>query len=231
MRVLAGALLLLAGCTVSASEVDLTVSAASSLTDVLAEAIEAWHAEPWRTRVRPEFAASSTLARQIEFGARRDVFLSADHEWAEHVREHAATESSPVVVARNELVLVDAESRGGSGRWTTADPSHVPLGVYAKHWLEREGTWDALELTLVRAKDARAALRLVERGEVDRAVLYSSDASTSDALRIVQRADDVAVEIVGVALSEPGGSFLEWLASDECAPIWRAHGFLPPAPR
>src|SRR5918992_5778693 len=56
---------------------EVTVSAAASLTDVLQQVAKLYE---WRTgeRLVLNFGASNTLARQINAGARVDVFISAD---------------------------------------------------------------------------------------------------------------------------------------------------------
>ena len=63
--------------TVSAQTAQLTVQAASSLTDAMKE-ISAAYEKQSGDKVRLNFDASSILVRQIEEGAPADVFLSAD---------------------------------------------------------------------------------------------------------------------------------------------------------
>ena len=57
-----------------------TVFAAASLTDAMKAIDQAW-ADQGHPRIRLSFAASSTLARQLEHGAHADIFASADDEW------------------------------------------------------------------------------------------------------------------------------------------------------
>src|SRR6476620_11650804 len=61
----------------SAQSAQLTVHAASSLTDAMKEIGAAFEKQSG-DKVRLNFDASSILARQIEEGAPADVFLSAD---------------------------------------------------------------------------------------------------------------------------------------------------------
>ena len=63
--------------TFSAQAAQLTVHAASSLTDAMKEISPAYEKQS-RDKVRLNFDASNILARQIEEGAPADVFLSAD---------------------------------------------------------------------------------------------------------------------------------------------------------
>ena len=59
---------------------DVTVFAAVSLTEVLQRIGTAYTRKSGETVVF-SFAGTATLARQIEAGARADVFISADAEW------------------------------------------------------------------------------------------------------------------------------------------------------
>src|SRR5262245_38184375 len=65
-----------------------TVFGAASLTNVLGELGKAFTAKSG-VEVRFSFAASSTLARQIESGAGAELFLSADKEWMDYLEQRA----------------------------------------------------------------------------------------------------------------------------------------------
>lgn len=98
--------------------------------------------------VRPVFAASSTLAKQIVQGAPAQLFLSASNEWMDYLeRRHAIDPASRVDLLGNRLVLVTpADSKLSlaiapgfplarvlDGGWLAiGDPAHVPGGAYAK---------------------------------------------------------------------------------------------------
>src|SRR5204862_880245 len=65
--------------SLSVRAAELTVFAAASLSDALKE-ISLGYERSTGDRVNFNFAASSTLARQIQEGARADLFFSADEE-------------------------------------------------------------------------------------------------------------------------------------------------------
>lgn len=177
----------------------LTVYAASSLTNALDELAPVFAAQSGE-RVRTSYASSSTLARQIEAGAEADVFISADPDWMDYLaaRSRIVTETR-VNILGNTLVLVvpadqkvvadlkpgfDLAALLGRGRLATGDPAHVPLGRYARQALTALGVWAVAQPKLVPSESARAALALVERGEVPAAVVYESDAILSRRVRI-----------------------------------------------
>src|SRR5262245_39649741 len=74
------------GAAARAEEPALVVFAAASLTTVLEE-IDASYTRSTQQAVTPSFAASSALARQLESGAKADVFVSADIEWMDYVQQ------------------------------------------------------------------------------------------------------------------------------------------------
>jgi molybdate transport system substrate-binding protein len=194
---LACALLLWTAGAVHAQGV--TVFAAASLADVL-QRIEKLYRDQGGGPVRFSFAASSTLAKQIESGAEADIFASADEQWMDYLAQRgrldAATRRSRL---GNTLVLVTPADQPrtvdirpgfnlaaliGDGRLATGDPAHVPVGRYAQEALTNLGVWDAVGPRLARTDNVRAALILVERGEAPFGIVYGTDAAASVKVRV-----------------------------------------------
>lgn len=169
-----------------------TVYAAASLTEVLDEIVAAW-AKPAGHTVKLSFAASSTLAMQIEAGAPAALLVTADERSMDTLAEHdRLVPESRVDLLGNTLVLVmpaasvrpvalvpgfDLHALLGDGRLATGDPAYVPAGRYAEQALTHLGVWAEAEPRLVRAESVRAALVLVGRGEVPAGVVYATDAA------------------------------------------------------
>jgi molybdate transport system substrate-binding protein len=169
----------------------LLVSAAASLAEVL-ETLT---------------AASSALALQIIAGAPVDLFISADLFQMDRVEDEGLLRTQTRVdLLRNQLVIVvpvmPAESavpadpaamlaspatmlNPGFQRIAIGDPDGVPVGVYARSYLESVGLWDALRGRIVPTRNARATLATVESGAVDAGIVYRTDAASSDGVRVV----------------------------------------------
>jgi molybdate transport system substrate-binding protein len=251
MKPVAALVLALASCApggADAGERALTIAAAASLTDVLTDVLE-----PRGDAPRTVLGSSSTVARQLEAGAPYDVVLLADDAWMDRLEERGVIDpASRVVLAHGRLVTaapVTASrvtvSRASAppptngalveGRWTTGDPTHVPLGRYAVEALRARGDWDRVADDLVPAADSRAALRLVERGEVDWGVLYRTDAMASDAVRIVgelEASTHPPIVYSGAVVrgaSEGARDLLDALAGPTGAERFEALGFEPAA--
>ena len=193
------AALVLASAAAAAAAQDVTVFAAASLTNALEEIAKIYR-EKGGGGVKFSFAASSTLAKQIESGAPADIFASADEEWMDYLAQRnlieASTRSSRL---GNALVLItpasdkrtvdikpgfDLAGMIGSGKLATGDPAHVPVGRYAQQALTKLGIWDAVAPKIARTDNVRAALLLVERGEAPFGIVYATDAAASGKVSI-----------------------------------------------
>jgi molybdate transport system substrate-binding protein len=210
---------------------ELRVAAAASLKELLATTNPLFSAAHGHVKIVDSLEASSTLSRQIEAAGGYDCFLSADAGNLDRLgaRVVAATRAE---FLRNELVVVaraglsplptDAASLAGvAGRVALAGEA-VPVGKYARAWLEKAGCLDALRSKIVNGDDVRAALGLVESGAADAAVVYETDAlvakSAKVAFRVPAREDPgvvyVAAAVTG-AKSPLAAQYVAWLRSAE----------------
>jgi molybdate transport system substrate-binding protein len=252
----AGLLLLFGVLSLSAAaesqDHELLVFAAASLTNVLDE-IGPAYTQQSRQPVKFSYAASSALARQLEAGARADVFFSADLEWMDYVQaRNLIDRSTRRNVLGNRLVLVaPADSRIelkvapgfklavalGNGRLATGDPESVPVGKYARSALTSLGVWNDVADRLVRADNVRSALAFIARGETPLGIVYETDAKVEKRVRIVDffPADSHAPIVYPVSVSahaRPGArQFVEFLQSAAAQEAFKKYGFTQPPKR
>ncbi|WP_119458483.1 molybdate ABC transporter substrate-binding protein [Rhodospirillaceae bacterium SYSU D60014] len=198
-------LLALTLMAVSARAAEILVFAAASTKDSIDEISERFAAEghgaEGHGQVIASFASSSTLAKQIENGAPADLYISADRRWMDYLAERdLIVADSRFNLLGNSLVLIAPRDTDwtidlaagaplveilGDSRLAMGDPDHVPAGRYGKAALQSLNVWSTIEPKLARAKDVRAALALVERGEAAAGIVYATDAAASDAVRVV----------------------------------------------
>ena len=226
---------------------DVTVFAAASLTNVFEQAGRLYR-EKGGTPVRFSFAASSTLAKQIEGGAAADIFASADEQWMHYLAERNLIEkTSRRSTLGNTLVLItppdvkrsvdirpgfDLSGMLGNGRLATGDPAHVPVGRYAEQALTRLGVWTAVKPKLARADNVRAALLLVERGEAPFGIVYGTDAVASGKVNIAGTFPADSHPPVSYPIAIVAGRdrpevqrFFEFLLGPEAQAVYKAAGF------
>jgi molybdate transport system substrate-binding protein len=178
----------------------ITVFAAASLTNAMQDLGDAFTKDT-SIPVRFSFAASSTLARQIENGSPADIFLSADLEWMDYLQSRKLIQrSSRRDLVGNQLVLIAPAASTvnikiaphfqllaalGKDHLATGDPDSVPVGRYAREALTNLGVWDEVAPRLVRADSVRSALAFVGRGEASLGIVYATDALIDQNVRLV----------------------------------------------
>jgi molybdate transport system substrate-binding protein len=172
----------------SALSGQVTVFAASSLTDAFNRAGEQLKATHPGTQYTFSFGSSSTLATQIASGAPADVFASADEPSMQKVVDANESDGVPSYFAANRLEiavapgnplriagLADLARRGVVV--VLAGPT-VPAGTYAREALSRAG------VTVTAASeevDVRAVLNKVALGEADAGIVYVTDVRSAGA--------------------------------------------------
>jgi molybdate transport system substrate-binding protein len=175
------------------------VFAAASLTNAFTDIAKLWQ-QNGHPAPQLDFAASSTLAKQIEAGAPADLFASADVPWMDELSAHDLLEpGTRLDLLGNELVLIVPKGRAFkvgmersfdfaasfSGKLCTGEPKSVPVGRYAQQSLQNLGWWDALQGRIVGSEDVRAALAFVEQGECAVGIVYATDAAISSKVEVI----------------------------------------------
>jgi molybdate transport system substrate-binding protein len=180
---------------------DIVVFAAASLKEVLDEVGERFRRDTGKG-VTVSYAASSTLAKQIENGAPADLFISADLDWMDYLEQRKLIRPwSRSELLGNKLVLIAPAVDGkvrlaiapgfplrtalGDGRLAMADPASVPAGLYGKAALENLGVWHAVASRLAVVENVRAALLLVARSETSLGIVYATDAAIDPGVRVI----------------------------------------------
>jgi len=243
-------LLCLAICVMGVSlaaqaEQKITVFAAASLTYAILE-IAAEYEKEKAVRIQTSFAASSTLAKQIEQGAPADIYMSADTKWMSYLQEKSLIDAgSRTSLLGNHLVLIAPKGKAFkvemdkgfnfgnafTGRLCTGETESVPVGIYAKQALKNLGWWDAVKMRLVGTQDVRAALVFVERGECAAGIVYETDARVSVKVETIATFPDAshAPVIYPLALvkgaSPQAAGFYQYMKGDRAKAVFVRYGF------
>lgn len=176
---------------------ELHVSAAISLSDVLKE-ISIQFTKDYNIQIYYNFAASTTLQRQIEKGATADVFISASPIQVDVLNALGLLEDgSRTDVLTNRLVVVTQKSRNikieqiaklqdtSLKRIAIGHPEIVPAGSYAKETLEHFGLWEKVKPKLIFGTDVRATLAYLTSGNVDIAIVYETDTVVTNKVKVL----------------------------------------------
>jgi molybdate transport system substrate-binding protein len=231
----------------AAAQDTLTVFAAASLKNALDD-IGTEFTKASGVKVTASYAASSTLAKQIEQGAPADVFASADLDWMDYAHDKKLiNDATRVNLLGNRLVLIapktsplgdvaigpgfDLAALAGDGRIVTGDVRAVPVGRYAKAALEKLGAWAKVEPKMAMAESVRAALALVARGEAPLGIVYETDAKVEPNVKIVGHfpADShppiIYPVAATVAAKPPAERYIAFLRSTAAKNVFERYGF------
>lgn len=235
---------LLSACADSgASQDELLVSAAASLTDAFAEIESAFEGQNPGLDVVLNLAGSSALREQILGGAPADVFASANVANMQQLEQAGELASDPVVFARNRLqIAVPPGNPGGVAGLEDfsrdelliglcAEP--VPCGELAREVLSRSGVTAAVDTN---EPDVRALLTKIELGGLDAGIVYATDVAHSgggvDGVDIpgesnVAATYSIAV-LAGTSSLDQARAFVAFVQSEEGQSILADYGFAPP---
>jgi molybdate transport system substrate-binding protein len=222
---------------------DITVFAATSLTESFTEIGEAFTAANPDATAEFSFDASSALVQQIIEGAPADVFASADTANMDKLTDADLNGTEPVVFAINLLTIIVAPDNplGITGVEDLANPDikvvvcapEVPCGNYANQIFDAAG----VEVTPVSLEqNVRGVSTKVVEGEADAGIVYVTDViAAGDDGEMVEIPDDINVvadyPIAAVAASEYPNvdqAFIDFVLGDEAQAILAEYGFGPP---
>jgi molybdate transport system substrate-binding protein len=239
---------LLLTASLQAAAADVTVSAASSLTNAFTELAKVYEKANPGTRVLLNFGSSGSLLQQISRGAPVDIFASADLETMDRAqKQNLLVRDTRSNFTANQLVVIlpsDSVERVESlpdldkpefARLGIGTPDSVPAGRYAKQALELAGLWDALSGKYVFGQNVRQVLDYVARGEVDAGFVYATDAAVmKDRVRVALAAQTSQPILYPIAAVNGGGSekaarrFIDFVKSVDGQGILAKFGFAKP---
>jgi molybdate transport system substrate-binding protein len=228
--------------------VELLVSAAASLTDVMAEVALFYKDFAPRVTITYIFGNSGSLQTQIEEGAPVDVFLSAGNkqmsaleeggllldgtntEWIENKVVLIVPKESELDLTSFEDVALDTVKMVALG-----EPEGVPVGLYSAQVFTTLGILDAVNKKANYGSDVRQVLTWVEYGEVDCGVVYATDAATSDEVTVICHAPEESCDrilypaaVIGSTVyPDEAKAFLEFLKTPGMADLFESYGFMP----
>nr|WP_290228337.1 molybdate ABC transporter substrate-binding protein [Trichocoleus desertorum] len=225
--------------------VALTISAAASLTDAMAEVRLAWQQESPNVVLTFNFGSSGSLQAQIEQGAPVDIFVSAASKQMDalqqqglilaNTRKNLLTNQVVLIEPRNASALKDFSDLRNPAvqRVAIGDPVSVPVGKYSQEVLTSLEIFESVQPKLVLTKDVRQVLSYVETGNVDAGIVYLTDAKGSEQVRVVAIAPEKSHSPVVYPIAvlrdskniNAAQKFEQFLFGQQAKAIFQKHGF------
>ena len=233
--------LLLMAVPVLAGDVNLSVAA--SLKEVINELSDSYAKTHPGIKFVKNFGASGQLAKQIENGAPSDIFIAANLEWMDYLKNKNLVATTSIgIFTYNTLVFAGVPGKASAmqdlpklEKIAIGSPKSVPAGEYATEAFKKAGLDKQLEKKLVMAKDVRECLMYAERGEIDGAFVYKTDALQSKKAKILFTVPQelyprvtypLALTVTG-AKNKEATEFFAYLHGGEAKAVLTKYGFAP----
>jgi len=242
----------------AASDAELIVFAAASLTEAFNEIGEQFSAANGGVEVIFNFAGSNQLATQIKEGAPVDVFASANTSQMKVVIEAGEVISgTQQTFVRNRLVLITPkeQSAGVAALADLARPglkliladTSVPVGQYALDVFAKASKLpeytEAFSPTVLAnvvsyEENVRAVLSKIALGEGDAGIVYTTDivGDAADKVARIEIPDDLntiatypIATVKDAANADLAQQFVAYVLSQEGQGILAGYGFIPAA--
>lgn len=234
--------------TAQAQGKELVIFAAASMKNALDEAAASYVKQTGKPVPKISYAASNTLAKQIEAGAPADIFVSADLDWMDYLaQKNLIRPETRASLLGNKIVLVAPKDIAkplavapgfslvaalGSGKLAMGNVEAVPAGKYGKAALEKLGAWNDVKSQIAQADSVRAALQLVSRGEAPLGIVYQTDAASDPNVTIVGTFPEDShpqiiypVAVTSDSVNGDAAKFVAYLRSPEAKPVFERQGF------
>ncbi len=235
----------------------LRVFAASSLTGPFMDMAKAFEAEHPGVAVALDFGGSQRMRSQLEFGAKADVFASADTVQMEALVAADLVSGTPVDFALNGLVIIavpegpvnEISDLALPGVRVVLAQRNVPVGSYSRRVLENlakdrslglGGQFEnrVLENLVSEEPNVRTVAQKVTLGEVDAGIVYRTDTARAEAAGNVRVISIPVLANVNaqypIAVLEEGSepelaqAFVQFVLSESGQRILNEYGFTSP---
>ena len=223
----------------------LLVSAAASLRESLQEIQLLYPPNKQNINLTYNFGASGALQQQIENGAPADIFVSAAQKQMDALesknlilndtRRNLLTNRLVLIVPKNSSSITDFTQLTDSNvkKIAIGEPKSVPVGQYAEEVFTKLGILEQVRPKLVLGNNVRQVLAAVESGNVDAGVVYTTDAKTSNQVKVVATAAEnlhsKIVYPVAVLKTSKNASaareYVEFLSNNQAKNVFDKYGF------
>lgn len=222
---------------------EVNLSVAASLREVMNELSDGFTRQNPSVKFLKNYGGSGALAKQIENGAPGDIFISANLEWMDYLKSKKLMDADHIgTFAYNTLVFAGSTDKQVATmrdllrleKIAIGSPKSVPAGEYAMEAIKKAGIDKQLEKKLVMAKDVRECLMYAERGEVDGAFVYRTDAMQAKQAKVLFTVPQdlyprvtypMGLTITG-AKNKDAEAFYRYLQSADAVAVLEKYGFV-----
>jgi len=231
----------------TASRINLTISAAASLKDVMTEIKPIYEDQKTNVSLTLNLASSGSLRQQIEQGAPVDLFISASPSHINMLQKKGLIiDESLRDLLKNQMVLIVPQENTASvntfqdltkdaiSTISIGEPKSVPAGKYGKEVLTSLRIYEKVEAKIVFAKNVRQIVNYVATGNVDAGIVYRTDTNASNQVKIVANAPEKSHTPVVYPIAiikdskniEAAKQLEEFMFTPEAKAVFEKYGFI-----
>lgn len=224
---------------------EITVAAASSLTDAFKVIATQFEKNNPNIKVNLTFASSGMLLQQLRNGAPIDVFASADQQTMNDAQKADLIQNTTRTnFVANSLVLITSankplyikslnELKNPQIKYiAVGNPTYTPAGRYAQEVLEKNNLWNVLQPKIIKTQNVRHALDYVVRGETEFGFVFSTDAkSQANKVVTVMNLTTPKPILYPIAVTAKAGknndakAFVQYVKTNEAQKVFKQYGF------
>jgi molybdate transport system substrate-binding protein len=225
------------------AKTEITIVAASSLTDTLTKLLKIYE-QKHSIKISLSFDSSARLARQIKEGAHADLFFSADKEWTlllekenfilpQHSTDFLSNKLVVIAHRSSSLKLNNFSAVGDLPLKTLCMGFGTsPVGKYGYEALNKAQVFSKVSSKIVHGENARHVLEWVAKNEADAGIVFLTDARSEPRVKVlVEIPKDLhsqviyPVSLVGKNPSPASLKLSQFLKSEEAKKVFEEGGF------
>lgn len=229
--------------TKEAPKTELTISAAASLKEVMADLEKEFIKSNPNISLTFNFGSSGSIQKQIEEGAPSDVFISAGESQMNALDEKGLIDKDSLsTLLKNQLVLItntdtvnNMDDLSKVNHIAMGEPSSVPAGKYADESLTKLNLKESLTPKLVYGKDVKEVLSWVVFREAEAGFVYKSDTYCVDSIKVVDTISEEYHSPINYPVAvikdskniKAAKEFKDFLSTDRAKELFRKYGYEP----
>jgi molybdate transport system substrate-binding protein len=236
----------------------ITVMAAASLTEAFTEIGNLFSSQNPAVQINFSFAGSQQIAQQLNAGAPADVFASASPKYMDAaISSNRVKKETSTVFVKNKLIVIYPADNPASptqlqdlarpGLKLILAAKEVPVGQYSLDFLDKTSQdvafgmqfkENVLKNVVSYEENVKAVLTKIVLGEADAGIVYSSDVSPANAVKLGKIAIPDNLNVIASYPIAPiqdsqnpslAQAFINLVLSAEGQDILAEFGFIPAA--
>lgn len=217
------------------------VAAASNLRNIMDEIIQSYESTYPGRCVRITYGASGVFCQQILNGANYDLFLSADMDYPQKIKEEKGLSNNVRVYAKGRVVMwckkpVNLKYDNMSflstiNKIAIANPKVAPYGKIVFQYLQKKGIYEKVKSKIVFGESITQVAHFLDSGNADLgfpslSLVVSTNLKNDGAYYELPESEMPLIKQGFIKIKgKHTDDFIDFFMSPECEKIWLKYGY------